>query len=86
MVKEVSVDTVRFRGQRELSRGYVYAQICIHLDTQVSGRVKRANYTGLHFLVYHVPDTVLCVCLTGIVSFHTMCGEYYPQIYPPILD
>ena len=40
MVKEVNVDMVRFRGQREFSRGYVYAQICIHLDTQISGRVK----------------------------------------------
>ena len=59
MVKEVNVDMVRFRGQREFSRGYVYAQICIHLDTQISGRVKWANYTGLHFLVNHAPDTVL---------------------------
>lgn len=40
MVKEVSADMVRLRGQREFSRGYVYAQICIHLDTQVSERVK----------------------------------------------
>ena len=82
MVKEVSVDMVRFRGQRELSRGYVYAQICIHLDTHVSGRVKRANYTGLHFLVYHVPDTVLGMLNRHCLISYNVRGLLSPNISP----